>query len=129
MLHKRTVNSAHDERKAVQNSARAMSGALQDGDRSMKLPAFPERRRKRAETLYDDARELIEVMDYDGALAIGAKLRKLRFSGAFGRGWRSRQAPGPTGCCSAVVCRISAGTVRPSRHMTPQRRASAPIDP
>ncbi len=49
----------------------------------MKLPAFPERRRKRAETLYDDARELIEVMDYDGALAIGAKLRKLRFSGAF----------------------------------------------
>jgi tetratricopeptide (TPR) repeat protein len=50
----------------------------------MKILSFLDRRRrKRAETLYDEARELLDSRLNDKALAIGRKLRKLRYSGAF----------------------------------------------
>ncbi|HYO77158.1 MAG TPA: hypothetical protein VE010_11900 [Thermoanaerobaculia bacterium] len=41
------------------------------------------RGRRRAQKLYDDARELIDGGQYEEALEIGRKLRKLRYTGAF----------------------------------------------
>lgn len=47
------------------------------------LSFFRDRGRKRAAALYDQGRALIEEEEFEAALAIGRKLRKLRFSGAY----------------------------------------------
>lgn len=61
------------------------------------LSFFRDRRRRRAEALYAQACDLLDKEDYEAALAIARKLRKLRYSGAFdveGRAYCGLDRPG-----------------------------------